>query len=171
MTTVQAVGAVSREAAEWYAMDWQAIHRNVRRLQVRIVQATKASRWGKVRALQHLLTHSYSGKVSAVRRVTENNGKKTPGVDQEIWDTPEKKNGVNAETILDPSLWPRLAFFASVKPSGDILPVRAMYSETGETNIGLNPLTSTEPIWYAGPDLAASKLARGATPQIVEAFR
>jgi reverse transcriptase-like protein len=91
MTTAQAVGAVSREAAEWYAMDWQAINRNVRRLQVRIVQATKASRWGKLRALQHLLTHSYSGKVLAVRRVTENNGKETPGVDQEIWDTPEKK--------------------------------------------------------------------------------
>jgi RNA-directed DNA polymerase len=78
MTTVQAVGAASREAAEWYAINWQAIHRNVRRLQVRIVQATKAIRWGKVRALQHLLTHSYSGKVLAVRRVTENNGKKTP---------------------------------------------------------------------------------------------
>src|SRR6266704_5160611 len=91
MTTAQAVGAVSREAAEWYAIDWQATHRNVRRLQVRIVQATKASRWGKVQALQHLLTHSYSGKVLAVRRVTENNGKKTPGVDQEIWDTPKKK--------------------------------------------------------------------------------
>jgi RNA-directed DNA polymerase len=91
MTTVKAVGAVSSEAAEWYATDWQAINCNVRRLQVRIVQATKAGRWGKVRALQHLLTHSYSGKVLAVRRVTENNGKKTPGVDQEIWDTPEMK--------------------------------------------------------------------------------
>ena len=44
-----------------------------------------------MRALQHLLTHSYSAKVLAVRRVTENAGKKTPGVDQEIWDTPEKK--------------------------------------------------------------------------------
>jgi RNA-directed DNA polymerase len=91
MTTARAVGAVSREAAEWYATNWQAINRNVRRLQVRIVQATKASRWGKVRALQRLLTHSYSGKVLAVRRVTENTGKKTPGVDKEIWDTPEKK--------------------------------------------------------------------------------
>jgi len=91
MTTAQAVGAVSSEAAEWYAIDWQAIHCNVRRLQVRIVQATKASRWGKVRALQRLLTHSYSGKVLAVRRVTENNGRKTPGVDHEIWNTPEKK--------------------------------------------------------------------------------
>src|ERR1700719_4247142 len=91
MTTAQAVGAVSSEAAEWYAIDWQAIHRKVRRLQVRIAQATKESRWGKVRALQRLLTHSYSGKVLAVRRVTENAGKKTPGVDGEIWDTPEKK--------------------------------------------------------------------------------
>ncbi len=91
MTTAQAVGAVSREAAEWYAIDWPTIHRNVRRLQVRIVQATKERRWGRVRALQRLLTHSYSGKVLAVRRVTENNGKATPGVDQEIWDTPEKK--------------------------------------------------------------------------------
>src|ERR1700720_2220471 len=91
MTTAKTVGAVSSEAAEWYAIDWQAVHRNVRRLQVRIAQATKAGRWGKVRALQRLLTHSYSGKVIAVRRVTENDGKKTPGVDQEIWDTPEKK--------------------------------------------------------------------------------
>ena len=91
MTTARAVGAVSSEAAEWYAIDWQTIHRNVRRLQVRIVQATKEGRWGKVRALQRLLTHSYSGKVHAVRRVTENTGKKTPGVDGEIWDTPEKK--------------------------------------------------------------------------------
>jgi RNA-directed DNA polymerase len=91
MTTAQAVGAVSREAKEWYAIDWRTIHRNVRRLQVRIAQATKEGRWGKVRALQRLLTHSYSGKILAVRRVTENDGKKTPGVDREIWDRPEKK--------------------------------------------------------------------------------
>jgi RNA-directed DNA polymerase len=91
MTTAQAVGAVSNEAQEWYAIDWRTSQRNVRRLQVRIAQATKEGRWGKVRALQRLLTHSYSGKVLAVRRVTENNGKKTPGVDRKIWDTPEKK--------------------------------------------------------------------------------
>jgi RNA-directed DNA polymerase len=71
MTTVKAVGAVSDEAAKWYAIDWPTIHRNVRRLQVRIAQATKERRWGKVQALQRLLTHSYSGKVLAVRRVTE----------------------------------------------------------------------------------------------------
>jgi RNA-directed DNA polymerase len=91
MKTAQTVGAVSSEAAEWLAIDWQTVHRSVRRLQVRIVKAVKECRWGKVRALQRLLTHSYSGKVLAVRRVTENQGKKTPGVDREIWDTPEKK--------------------------------------------------------------------------------
>ena len=42
MTTAQAAGAVSSEAAEWYAINWQTTNRNVRRLQVRIVQATKA---------------------------------------------------------------------------------------------------------------------------------
>ena len=70
------------------------VHRNVRRLQARIVKAIQAGRWGKVKALQHLLTHSFSGKALAVRRVTENHGKRTPGVDGTIWDTPgEEGNG------------------------------------------------------------------------------
>lgn len=43
-----------------------------------------------MKALQWLLTHSFSGKALAVRRVTENQGKKTPGVDK-VWGTPEKK--------------------------------------------------------------------------------
>ena len=70
---------------------WQAVYRNVRRLQARIVKATKEGRWGKVKALQRVLTHSYSGKALAVRRVAENKGGATPGVDQVIWDTPQKK--------------------------------------------------------------------------------
>src|SRR5215467_13020316 len=91
MTTVQTVGAISNEAAEWFAIDWPSVYRNVRRLQVRIVKAMKENRWNKVKALQRLLTHSYSGKVLAVRRVTENNGKRTSGVDRIIWKTPEDK--------------------------------------------------------------------------------
>jgi RNA-directed DNA polymerase len=51
----------------------------------------QANRWGRVKALPHLLTRSFSGRALAVRRVTENQGRKTPGVDQVIWDTPEKK--------------------------------------------------------------------------------
>jgi RNA-directed DNA polymerase len=55
------------------------------------VKAVQEGRWGKVRALQYLLTHSFSGKAMAVKRVTSNDGKRTPGVDGVIWDTPEKK--------------------------------------------------------------------------------
>jgi RNA-directed DNA polymerase len=44
-----------------------------------------------VKALQRLLTRSFSGKALAVKRVTGNQGKNTPGVDGEIWDTPAKK--------------------------------------------------------------------------------
>jgi RNA-directed DNA polymerase len=41
-----------------------------------------------VKALQWLLTHSFSGKALAVKRVTENQGKRTPGVDGVRWATP-----------------------------------------------------------------------------------
>ncbi len=92
MTAVATLaGAVSHDRVNWPVINWQKAHSTVRRLQVRIVKATQQKRWGKVRALQHLLAHSFSGKVLAVKRVTENQGKKTPGVDHQIWDTPEKK--------------------------------------------------------------------------------
>jgi RNA-directed DNA polymerase len=84
-------GAASREPEDWHDLQWRTVHENVRRLQARIVKATKEGRWGKVKALQHLLTHSFSGKALAVRRVTENQGKSTPGVDQVTWTTPGDK--------------------------------------------------------------------------------
>jgi RNA-directed DNA polymerase len=91
MTEAEATGAVSREPEGWYDIDFRRAYRNVRRLQARIVKATQEGRWNKVQALQHLLTHSFSAKVLAVKRVTENDGKRTPGVDGEVWDTPQRK--------------------------------------------------------------------------------
>src|SRR5439155_9007083 len=91
MPAAPAAGAASREPLAWHAINWPQVHRNVRRLQARIVQATRDGRWNKVQALQHLLTHSFSGKALAVKRVTENPGKHTPGVDGEIWNTPTHK--------------------------------------------------------------------------------
>jgi RNA-directed DNA polymerase len=91
MTAVATAGAVSHVAMGWHAIDWPKAHRHVRRLQARIVKAVQAGRWGKVKALQHLLTHSFSAKALAVKRVTENPGKRTPGVDGILWDSPEKK--------------------------------------------------------------------------------
>lgn len=90
-TPPSTTGAPSAPDSEWHAIEWQQVHQEVRRLQARIVKAIQAGRWGKVRALQHLLAHSFSGKALAVKRVTENQGKRTPGVDREIWNTPQKK--------------------------------------------------------------------------------
>lgn len=84
-------GAPSGDAVNWHAINWAACYREVRRLQARIVKATKEGRWNKVKALQWLLTHSFSGKALAVKRVTENRGKKTPGVDKVTWSTPDAK--------------------------------------------------------------------------------
>jgi RNA-directed DNA polymerase len=88
--TAQA-GAVLDEAARWDAIDWRSIEHHVGRLQARIVKAVKEGRWNKVKALQHLLTHSATGKLLAVRRVTQNEGSKTPGVDGQLWSTPRSK--------------------------------------------------------------------------------
>jgi RNA-directed DNA polymerase len=67
-------GAVSNEAMNWHDIEWEKVHRNVRRLQARIVKATQEGRWGKVKVLQRLLTRSFSGRALAVKRVTENQG-------------------------------------------------------------------------------------------------
>src|ERR1700704_3597556 len=83
--------ASSGQASHWEQIDWAKCERQVGRLQARIVKATREGRWGKVKTLQRLLTHSFSGKALAVKRVTENQGKRTPGVDGETWSTPAKK--------------------------------------------------------------------------------
>lgn len=84
-------GAALHDDNDWNQIDWVTVERDVRRLQVRIAKATKEGRWAKVGALQHLLTHSFSGKALAVRRVAGNHGRRTPGVDGEVWKTPERK--------------------------------------------------------------------------------
>ena len=84
-------GAPSHTGNEWHDINWRKVYQNVRRLQARIVKASQEGKWGKVKALQRLLTRSYSGKALAVRRVTENQGKKTAGVDGKTWSTPKAK--------------------------------------------------------------------------------
>ena len=86
-----AAGASLRQAADWRSIKWKRANRNVRRLQRRIVQAQQQGKKRKVRALQFILTRSYSARCLAVRRVVENPGRRTPGVDGQILDTPEKK--------------------------------------------------------------------------------
>ncbi|WP_239543993.1 group II intron reverse transcriptase/maturase [Marinomonas foliarum] len=91
-TPVSGVGAPSHAELIWLWADWCHIEKDVRRLQVRIAKATQEGRWGKVKALQRLLTRSFYSKMLAVKRVTENRGKRTPGIDGKIWSTPAAKS-------------------------------------------------------------------------------
>ncbi len=58
---------------------------------MRISKAVKEKRFGKVKSLQWLLTKSYYAKLLAIKRVTSNKGKYTPGVDGIIWKTSKQK--------------------------------------------------------------------------------
>jgi RNA-directed DNA polymerase len=75
----------------WDGINWLRVKRQVSRLQARIVKATQVGKYNKAKALQWMLTHSFSGKALAVKRVTENKGKDTPGVDTVTWKTPKAK--------------------------------------------------------------------------------
>jgi RNA-directed DNA polymerase len=84
MNVAQSMFAASGPASQWEQIDWTQSERKVRRLQARIVKAIQEGRHGKVKALQWLLTHSFHGRALAVKRVTHNKGKNTPGVDGAI---------------------------------------------------------------------------------------
>lgn len=91
MMKEQSFSASSNRASDWQAIDWPTVRRHVRRLQLRIAKAIRAGKHGKAKALQWLLAHSRSAKLLAVKRVTENKGAKTPGVDNVIWRTDRQK--------------------------------------------------------------------------------
>lgn len=91
MRSVKADSAAFPGANAWDQIDWPMIHRRVRGLQIRIAKATRDQDWRRVKALQRFLVNSYAAKALAVKRVTENDGKRTPGVDGEIWSTPGAK--------------------------------------------------------------------------------
>ncbi len=82
-------------ASAWSEINWAEAERTVRKLQARIVKAQKEGRTGRVKALQRLLTTSFYAKALAVKRVTENTGKRTSGVDKELWSTPKAKYDLN----------------------------------------------------------------------------
>lgn len=95
--TAMYTGAISHKPKKsWHDINWLTVQGDVKRLQTRIVKAVQEGRWGKVKALQHLLTHSFSGKAFAVKQVTENKGKRTSGVDHQLWcNSPRKRTAVD----------------------------------------------------------------------------
>lgn len=92
MTTLATiVGAPLTRRLTWESIPWKTVKYRVRKLQLRIAKAIRLGRQRKAKALQWLLTHSFYAKLLAIRRVTQNKGKNTPGVDHVIWKTSHQK--------------------------------------------------------------------------------
>jgi len=77
--------------SNWNAIDWLKVERSVKSLQRRIAKAIREGKHGKAKSLQWILTHSFHAKLWAVKRVTENKGKRTSGVDKIRWKNPTQK--------------------------------------------------------------------------------
>ena len=76
----------------WLAVDFDIVEQSVKILQNRIVKAKLASRTRMVKKLQSLLVKSLNARILAVKRVSENKGKNTAGVDGKLLDTNIKKS-------------------------------------------------------------------------------
>lgn len=79
------------ENQAWQSIKWGAVELAVKSLQNRIVKAVENQQWRKVKALQAILTKSFAAKLLAIRRITENSGKRTAGIDGQLWNNPKAK--------------------------------------------------------------------------------
>jgi len=86
----------------WKNINWKVVVQHVNKLQTRIAKAIKAGKQNLVKRLTYVLTHSYYAKLLAVRKVTTNRGKRTPGVDGVLWLTSNEKL-LAAESLTDRS--------------------------------------------------------------------
>jgi hypothetical protein len=79
-------------------------------------------------------------------------------------------SAVKLDDLFNPDTWKELSFFALVRPDKDILPIRTRYNNVTQ-NIGINELSSDQPIWFAGPDVVKSAILTGKIPYIEKAIR
>lgn len=78
---------------EWNQVNWRKLERRVFKLQKRIYKASQRGDVKALRRLQKTLMRSWSAKMLAVRRVTQDNmGKSTAGVDGVKKLTPKQRS-------------------------------------------------------------------------------
>ena len=81
----------NEKAKDWDTINWSKAQEYVNRLQVRIVKATQKGNWNLIKRLQYLLTNSFYAKALAVKKVTQNKGKNTAGIDNQLWKSKQDK--------------------------------------------------------------------------------
>jgi hypothetical protein len=87
---------------------------------------------------------------------------------------------VTAADLYNPAAWRQLPALVQCLPAGEILPARAAFPTSKDRivpgsgddwQIGVNPLWSETPLWYALPDLVAAKVLGGKGPTVLRALR
>src|SRR5438445_3345890 len=78
----------------WETIDWRKVYATVKKLQMRIAKAFRLGKHNRAKALQWILTNSFYARLMAIKRVTENQGKHTPGVDGAVLKNSEAKMNV-----------------------------------------------------------------------------
>ncbi len=69
-------------------------------------------------------------------------------------------------------IWKELNVLVEIYPEKDILPIRARFDKKSNVyNIAVNEVSSEKPLFYALPDIIASKFISGKTPKIKKAIR
>ncbi|HEY1604495.1 MAG TPA: hypothetical protein VGF77_02745 [Allosphingosinicella sp.] len=76
---------------------------------------------------------------------------------------------IDVADLQDKAFWRRLPVLVRVRSAADIFPVRARYEDEAQPTIGLNFLTSEQPLWFTLADCIAAKLLTGKAPHVVEA--
>ena len=169
--TAPGTGAPPANEETWDQIKWDYVTEEVTRLQMRIAKATKAGRWNKVQALQRLLTRSRSGKLLAVKRVTENKGKRTAGVDGRIWATPMSKlKAVQSLTHRGYQPWPLRRVYlpkagGRFRPLG--IPVMRDRSMQALWHLALSPVAETT----ADPNSYGFRPKRSTADAIEQCFK
>lgn len=89
----------------WQVVDYNVIALSIKKLQNRIVKAKMNGRIRMVKKLQSLLVKSLNARILAVKRVSENKGKNTAGIDGELLNTDSKKMNCVRALKVDLSIY------------------------------------------------------------------
>lgn len=83
---------IEQKRFAWSSVNWEHVETTVGRMQSRISKAYRDGKPSLAKRLSYLLVHSFSAKLMAVKRVSEQNkGKNTPGIDGVLWKSDKAK--------------------------------------------------------------------------------
>jgi len=88
---------VKTEELKYSNINWDKCNKQVLKIQRKIIVAWKKEEKEKVEKLQETLVKSFAARAIAVRKVTTNEGKKTPGIDKVLIKTREEKEKLISE--------------------------------------------------------------------------